>query len=290
MPRIRTLKPEFWGDEKLAPLPAATRLVFLGLISMADDAGRLVDSVRTIDGFIFPETEESAREALDTLASLGRILRYRSESGQRLIQLTGWKDHQRVDKPSSHVLPAPLSASSDATRASAALAGVSRESREDSSPRPTTNDHGPGTNDPDHGPTTDGSRGDSLSLELVRAANRGMLDNPLIGERVNPIHHGHTSAVELDDACARADIAPTFAISWVYQAARAYRPEGRNRQIRSLTYFRDGLLTAWEKHLALEATDGARPAAVPDVKPIAGRIGAGGRTYLNAMRVLGGTS
>jgi hypothetical protein len=31
----------------------------MGLISMADDAGRLVDNVKSIDGFIFPETEDT---------------------------------------------------------------------------------------------------------------------------------------------------------------------------------------------------------------------------------------
>lgn len=107
MARIRTLKPEFWADEKLAPLPPITRLVFLGLISQADDAGRLVDNVRLIDGLLFPETEESSRESLDTLASLQRVIRYTSRSGQRLIQIVNWEEHQKVDRPSKYVLPPP---------------------------------------------------------------------------------------------------------------------------------------------------------------------------------------
>lgn len=110
MARIRSIKPEFWHDEKLAPLPPITRLVYLGLISQADDAGRLVDNVRLIDGLLFPETEESSRESLETLARLGRILRYTSASGQRLIQVVGWDKHQKVQKPSAYVLPAPTDA------------------------------------------------------------------------------------------------------------------------------------------------------------------------------------
>jgi hypothetical protein len=107
MARIRTIKPEFWADEKLGPLDARTRLVFLGLISHADDAGRLVDNVKQIDGQIFPHTDESARESLETLAALGRIIRYEGPSGQRLIQVTRWSDHQRVVHASSYVLPPP---------------------------------------------------------------------------------------------------------------------------------------------------------------------------------------
>lgn len=107
MARIRSLKPDFWQDEKLAPLAPIHRLVFLGLISQADDAGRLVDNVRLIDGLLFPQTEESSRDSLDTLARLKRILRYAGPSGQRLIQIVRWKDHQKVDNPSVRVFPPP---------------------------------------------------------------------------------------------------------------------------------------------------------------------------------------
>ena len=46
MPRIRTIKPEFWSDEKLAPLPPIDQLVFLGLISLSDDFGRVLDNIK----------------------------------------------------------------------------------------------------------------------------------------------------------------------------------------------------------------------------------------------------
>lgn len=107
MARIRTIKPEFWSDEKLAPLPVIDRLVFLGLISMADDAGRLVDNLKMIDAFIFPYSDDSARDSLETLAKLSRITRYKAANGQRLIQINGWATHQRVDRPSGRVLPGP---------------------------------------------------------------------------------------------------------------------------------------------------------------------------------------
>ncbi len=107
MARIRTIKPEFWQDEKLAALPATHRLVFLGLISIADDAGRLLDNIKYIDGFLFPLTEESSRDSLETLKRLSVITLYESESGQRLIQIANWAKHQKVNHPSAHVFPGP---------------------------------------------------------------------------------------------------------------------------------------------------------------------------------------
>jgi hypothetical protein len=106
--RIRTIKPEFWTDEKMALLDPLTRLVFLGLISNADDHGRLIDNVKMLDGQIFPFTDDTCLEALETLAKLSRILRYTSKSGQNLIQVIGWKNHQRVDHPGKEILPAPI--------------------------------------------------------------------------------------------------------------------------------------------------------------------------------------
>src|SRR3954465_11306627 len=105
MPRIRTIKPEFWADEKLAPMEPITRLVFLGLISMADDAGRLLASVKQIDALLFPLTDDSARESLAILSRTGRIQRGTTASGQRVIQIVNWR-HQRVDHPNmSAALP-----------------------------------------------------------------------------------------------------------------------------------------------------------------------------------------
>ncbi len=98
MARIRTFKPEFWADEKLAQLDPLTRLVFLGLISMADDAGRLVDSLKQIDAFMFPLTDDTARESLANLARIGRVERGETASGQSIIQIVNWH-HQKVDHP-----------------------------------------------------------------------------------------------------------------------------------------------------------------------------------------------
>lgn len=98
MARIRTIKPEFWADEKLGPLPPIDRLVFLGLISLADDCGRLLDNIKQIDAAIFPYTDDSARGSLARLTEMGRIVRGETSSGQRVIQVANWH-HQKIERP-----------------------------------------------------------------------------------------------------------------------------------------------------------------------------------------------
>lgn len=99
MPRIRTIKPEMWGDEKLSVLPVIDRFVFVALISLADDAGRLLDSVKMLDGVLFLNTDDTCGPSLDSLARHSRIIRGVTASGQRVIQITNWSKHQRVDHP-----------------------------------------------------------------------------------------------------------------------------------------------------------------------------------------------
>jgi hypothetical protein len=89
-------------------MPVIDRLVFLGLICMADDAGRLVDNIKSIDGFIFPASEDTSRESLMRLSGASRITRYTSASGQALIQIANWKKHQKIGHPSKYTLPAPV--------------------------------------------------------------------------------------------------------------------------------------------------------------------------------------
>jgi hypothetical protein len=231
MPRIRTIKPEFWGDEKLAPLTAIDRLVFLGLISMADDAGRLVDNIKSIDGFIFPETAESSRDSLDTLARISRVLRYDSESGQKLIQIRHWEKHQKVDKASRYVLPAPT----PAQLARESLANISRESR-----APTL-DHLPPTNDqrPPGGREIVASETaqPSYITRCVVALNRGMQSNPLVQFPREISASTQSAAVTWEQ-----DGVPIAVVERVIaESCASFRPTPGNKQIKGLKYFDDAV-------------------------------------------------
>ncbi len=148
MARIRTIKPEFWSDEKLAPLSPTDRLVFLGLVTLADDCGRILDNLKVLNAAIFPYTDDSAEISLETLAKLERIQRGKTSSGQNVIQIVNWKRHQKVDKPNLMAALPAIFGQPDPSECVANSTVVSRESvASDSPPIPTTNDQRSTTND-----------------------------------------------------------------------------------------------------------------------------------------------
>lgn len=147
MPRIRTIKPEFWSDEKLAECDPITRLVFLGLIGMADDCGRVLDNTKVIDAFVFPATSDTCRESVATLSRMRRIRRGTTSSGQKVIQIVNWEKHQRVDKPNLLSALPEINGTHEVTEIREEVANGSREIRESASTRPTTYDLGSTTND-----------------------------------------------------------------------------------------------------------------------------------------------
>lgn len=107
MARIRTIKPELWQDEQLGALPSDTLLLFVGLISHADDEGRLRGNPLLIRAQVFPYRPNVDVEAnLVLLAKAGRIQRYVVE-GQSYIWVCKFKEHQRIERPKASALPVP---------------------------------------------------------------------------------------------------------------------------------------------------------------------------------------
>ena len=117
-PRIRTIKPEIWQDEKVGALSHGARLLFVGLITMADDEGRLRELPAAILGHVFPWDEIPVGKLAKWLAELGEsgaILRY-TAGGCRYAAITHWFRHQRVDKPNPSELPIPPEDGSQSSR------------------------------------------------------------------------------------------------------------------------------------------------------------------------------
>jgi hypothetical protein len=52
--RIRTIKPDFWTNEKVLSIKPLTRLLFIGMWNFADDYGRLDFSPISIKAKVFP--------------------------------------------------------------------------------------------------------------------------------------------------------------------------------------------------------------------------------------------
>jgi hypothetical protein len=108
MARIRTIKPEFWTDEKVVECSLPARLLFIGLWNFADDAGRLEDSPRQIKMKVFPGDDFTAAEIdgmLRELSGNGLVVRY-SVDDKGYIFIKGWR-HQVINKPQASKLPPP---------------------------------------------------------------------------------------------------------------------------------------------------------------------------------------
>lgn len=150
MPRIRTIKPEFASDEKLASVSRDARLTFVLLLTQADDDGLLLARPRQLLGVLFPHDEDVTFTDVDgwltELCGIGAIRRRQTHDDAPVVELVNWSRHQRVDhKSKSLILPHLRPVSCDPREE---IARASRESRAPTVDRgPTTVDLRPGTED-----------------------------------------------------------------------------------------------------------------------------------------------
>jgi hypothetical protein len=106
--RIRSTKPEFWQDEKMArELSRDARLLYKALWSESDDDGRLRGNIAYLHGTLFPYDPGSwFVDALDQLIRTGRAVAYEADGGSYLF-LPKMLKHQKIDKPTPSKLPPP---------------------------------------------------------------------------------------------------------------------------------------------------------------------------------------
>ena len=108
MARIRTIKPEFPQSESMGRVSRESRLCFVLLWTLADDAGRLRGNSRMLASLLYPYDDDAKKHIdswLDQLSSEGCITRYEVD-GTSYIQVNNWAAHQKIDKPSASKLPA----------------------------------------------------------------------------------------------------------------------------------------------------------------------------------------
>lgn len=157
MSRIRTVKPEFFSDEKLARLSRDSRLFFIGLWTVCcDDYG----VSRAHPGFlrqVFPYDDLSTKEIsslVDELEAGGFISRFEAQ-GEQYLYVWSWERHQKVDHRSKFRNPSPPEN----------LARTSREPRDTLAPYlvpgPST---WTGTKDQDQTPAAPAARGQADEL------------------------------------------------------------------------------------------------------------------------------
>lgn len=113
MARARNIKPGFFRNADLVELPVEARLLFIGIWTIADRAGRLEDRPKQIKMELFPADNMDCDGLLEDLASIGMVARYEVD-GKRYLQVTNFVKHQnphRDEKAST--LPAMVT--NDAT-------------------------------------------------------------------------------------------------------------------------------------------------------------------------------
>lgn len=105
--RARNIKPGFFKNELLVELPFEHRLLFIGLWTLADRAGRLEDRPVRIKMEVFPADNVDVNAGLQALHDSGFILRYEAE-GCKYIQILAWNKHQNPHVKEAHsTIPAP---------------------------------------------------------------------------------------------------------------------------------------------------------------------------------------
>lgn len=101
MPRIRTIKPEFWTSEQVVECSVESRLLFIGLWNFADDGGVVPFSEKSLKMKIFPGDDfnsDDIRRMVVELSENGLVTLYEIKESS-YIKVCGWI-HQKIDKPS----------------------------------------------------------------------------------------------------------------------------------------------------------------------------------------------
>lgn len=98
--RIRTIKPEFWQNEKMASLPPMTQLLAIGLLNYADDDGYFVNSPALIRAAVFPFQENSRNipVMLRELSGIGFLALGKDKNGKDHGHVVNFKVHQQINK------------------------------------------------------------------------------------------------------------------------------------------------------------------------------------------------
>lgn len=108
--KARPLATAFWTDDKVAHLSRDARLTLIGLITKcADDEGRFVATINTINGELYPYDDiapTKVKRWMDEIQREGMVLIYRVNGGT-YGWLPKWSVWQKPPHPTKSTLPGP---------------------------------------------------------------------------------------------------------------------------------------------------------------------------------------
>jgi hypothetical protein len=112
MPRIRTVKPEFWEDEVVGLLPRDARLLFISTFNMADDEGllRWTPAYIKAQTFMYDDdlTLKHVESLMGMLADAGLVFPYiGGVARQQMAVVVNFRKHQKINRPQKSKLPPP---------------------------------------------------------------------------------------------------------------------------------------------------------------------------------------
>ena len=109
MAKYRTIKPEFWEDEKIAQLPIPCRLFYIGTWNFADDNGVFRGNAAMMKSKIFPYDcslrTSDVSKWISALVKIGMLipLDYKNE---KFYKIRAFLNHQKIDdRYSNFIVP-----------------------------------------------------------------------------------------------------------------------------------------------------------------------------------------
>jgi len=108
MAKRRMVSQSIWTNRRFLRLNNQEKLLYIGLVTISDDEGRLWNDGLSIRSKIFPADSIKIKEITENLEKIGKsgLIELSDES----IQLIGWDEHQNIRKDLflSSVIPPPL--------------------------------------------------------------------------------------------------------------------------------------------------------------------------------------
>lgn len=110
MARIRTVKPEFWSDERIGEVSPTARLLFIASWNFADDEGGLDRSSKQLKAQAFPYDAIDCEPLVQELIRAGLLIEYSVESSgvagrKKYLHISGFQKHQKIENKSRPRIP-----------------------------------------------------------------------------------------------------------------------------------------------------------------------------------------
>lgn len=106
MPRIRTIKPEFWDSPSTGQAGPWARLAYIAMWNWADDFGRGTANLKELEGFIFPHDDQFTDRSGNTVTFRSVVAEvsecfgvvFYEVDGRHYYAIPSWARHQRNER------------------------------------------------------------------------------------------------------------------------------------------------------------------------------------------------